>query len=116
MTNFIGGDPDLLRHGGVDLTAVSDLLGQMEAWMLSALNRSYASYGEDEFTKALDKNYLPAVSACLDFVRILKDLIASHGQSVVDSGTFCRTPVTSRLIWRVAAVRRSGCWCWPVRV
>ena len=92
MAEYIAADPEVLLAGGVDLAQVSALIKRLEDeidWATYA--KYYAAHGEDHITKVLDKAYHPSAQACRDFIKMLKDLIVSHGQSVVDSGQVLST-------------------------
>jgi hypothetical protein len=87
MADYIAADPEVLLAGGVDLAKISAIIRQLEAELeWTSYAKYYTANGEDEITKVLDKVYLPSAEACREFVRMLKDLIVSHGQAVVDSG------------------------------
>jgi hypothetical protein len=87
MAEYIAADPEALLRGGVDLAKISEIIRRLEEeleWTSNA--KYYTANGEDEITRMLDKVYLPSAEACREFVRLLKQLIVSHGQSVVDTG------------------------------
>lgn len=92
MAEYIAADPEVLLAGGIDLAQVSALIKRLEDeidWETYA--KYYTAYGEDHITKVLDKAYQPSAEACREFIRMLKELIVSHGQSVVDAGQVLST-------------------------
>jgi hypothetical protein len=87
MAEYTAADPELLLRGGVDLAQISEIIRRLEEQLeYTSYAKYYTAHGEDEITKMLDKMYLPSAEACREFIRMLKGLIVSHGQSVVDSG------------------------------
>lgn len=92
MAEYIAADPEALLAGGVNLAQVSALIKRLEDeidWATYA--KYYAAHGEDHITAVLDKMYQPSAQACREFIKMLKDLIISHGQSVVDSAQVLST-------------------------
>jgi len=87
MEDYIAADPEKLLNGGVDLAKVAEILRRLEEQLeYASYAKYYTAHGEDEITKTLNKVYLPSAQECREFIRNLKNLIFSHGQSVAGSG------------------------------
>ncbi len=95
---YIAADPERLMAGGINMAQISAIITSLyEEMDFTVAHFSYSAGGDDHLAEMLETVYKPAEAACLEFVKMLANLIVQHGESVVGAGKVLGTADTDAI-------------------